>query len=53
MSVPPGIYRLQFAIEFSVDANLPKPETLFLTNPGDGKQLTLEPRTIGLNQDVN
>ena len=49
----PGIYRLQFGLEFSADANLPKPEALFLTNHGDGKQLTLEPSTIGLNQDVN
>ena len=53
MSVPIGIYRIQFGLAFSAESDLPIPEPLYLTNHGEGKQLTLEPQTIGLNQDVH
>ena len=53
MSVPIGIYRIQFGLAFSAESDLPIPEPLYLTNHGEGKQLTLEPQTIGFNQDVN
>ena len=43
----PGTYVLEF------NPIIPKPEPLYLTNNGEGKQLTVETRTNKPNQEVN
>ena len=57
-SMPPvinGFYRLQFGLAFPPNSNLPKPKPLYLTNNGEGKQLTVEEQTDSNqhNQEVN
>ena len=51
-TIIPGFYQLQFGLEFP-NANAPNPKPLYLTNNGEGKQLTVEHPTGQLNQEVN
>ena len=53
MPIIPGFYLIEYGLEFSAEANLPPPKPLYLTNNGEGKQLTVEEPTHGLNQEVN
>ena len=50
----PGFYNLQFGLVYP-DANFksPTPKPLYLTNHGEGKQLTVEHPTGHLNQEVS
>ena len=45
-----GTYLLQFGLDF----NSPNPRPLYLTSHGEGKQLTIEPKSSNQhNQEVN
>ena len=52
ISIVPGVYNLQLRFDFSAQANLP-PKPMYLTDNGEGKQLTVENPTGRQNQEVN
>ena len=49
-SVIPGIYNIELSTQ---QPGAPTPEPLYLTNNGEGHQLTVERPTGALNQEVN
>ena len=53
-TIVPGFYNLQFGLVYP-NSNAPTPKPLYLTNNGEGKQLTVEEQTASnqLNQEVN
>ena len=53
-TIIPGFYRLQFGLEFS-DSTVPPPKPKYLTNNGEGNQLTVEEETASnqVNQEVS
>jgi len=58
-AIIPGSYLIKFGLEFidsESNSNLPPPKPLYLTNNGEGKQLTVEPGKAGAhnpNQEWN
>ena len=51
--ITPGFYNIQFGQVYSGESNAPMPEPLYLTNNGEGKQLTVKTPTGELGQEVN
>jgi len=51
-AIIPGTYLLQFGLVFpGADSNTLPPKPQYLTNNGEGKQLTIEPQTHKSNQE--